>query len=88
MDENTTVTNPTDSADAVSPKEKISVKFTGGDGSEGYKNGEVYTLNKWEENGMIFIAREDGSGQAAYDSEESLMQNWEVQSQPETPKAE
>jgi hypothetical protein len=55
MDENTTVTNPTDSADAVSPKEKISVKFTGGDGSEGYKNGEVYT---------------------------------EVQSQPETPKAE
>ncbi len=59
-------------------KETITAEFTGGDGSEGYKTGETYTLNKWEENNMIFISREDGSGQVAYDSMDSLQNNWKM----------
>ena len=80
MDEtqqNSQVTSPVTPTE--NGKTKITVKFTGADGSEGYKNGEIYTLDKWEENNMFFIAREDGTGQVAYDSQESMLQNWEVQ---------
>lgn len=54
-------------------------KYMGRDGDEGYMNGQMYTLKKWEENDMLFISREDGSGQVAYDSEESMKENWEMQ---------
>jgi hypothetical protein len=59
--------------------EMISAIYMGADGDEGYKNGEVYNLKKWEENDMIFVSREDGSGQVAYQSMEALENNFEIQ---------
>jgi hypothetical protein len=73
MDESTTT-------DVNAPT--ITAKFIGGDGSEGYKNGETYTLKQWEENDMVFISREDGSGQVAYESMDALINNWEMVEQP------
>lgn len=85
MDDTTPDTQVPAPTDAVSSKTKVTAKFIGADGSEGYTNGQVYTLDTWEENNMLFIAREDGTGQVAYDTKESMQQNWEMQNAAEVP---
>ena len=58
-------------------KQSFKARFKGADGSEGYNSGEEYTLQRWEENGMTLISKDDGTGQVTYNSEEELMNNWE-----------
>lgn len=59
-------------------KTSFNAKFNGADGSEGYEFGKNYELQKWTEGDMIYISRTDGTGQVAYDSEESLNANWQM----------
>lgn len=62
-------------------KQTFRARFKGADGSEGYESGTEYTLLKWEEDGRVFVSKEDGTGQVAYDTPEAMEQNWETMNQ-------
>lgn len=67
----------------VEGKQTVKARFKGTDGSEGYQNGAEYTLQKWEQDGKIFISLQDGSGQVAYDTAEAMEQNWQMVNEDE-----